>query len=138
MATRASRSAHFSVVNTIPKRNHVSRRSIRNWDARSRTRVYIRSFGRVCLSLDNIAGRSRGTRTRRAPGVACGAALIDDPVNTSANVVGHIERPVGPDCDTRGTMRSALRSFYRSGKTVREDFELPDARAPARDWKTML
>src|SRR5580658_7975999 len=122
MATRASRSALLSVINTISKRHHVSCRSIGNGDVRSRTRVYIRSFGRLCLSLDNLPGRSRGPRTRGTLRVACGTALIDDPVNTPANVVGYIERPIGSDCHARGTMDRTLRSYHRSGETVREDF----------------
>src|SRR5450631_4433108 len=103
MATRTSRTALLSVVNTISKRNHLPRRTNWNGDARSRARIDIRSLGRVCFSFDDIAGRSRGTRARGSPRVTCGTTLIDDPVNTSANVVGYIERPIGPDCDTRGT-----------------------------------
>src|ERR1700735_1409808 len=81
----------------------------------------MRSFGRVCLCFDNIAGRGCGTRARRAPRVARGPALIDDSVNTSANIIGYIERPVRPDCDAGGTMDSALGSFHRARETVRED-----------------
>src|ERR1700691_5087278 len=99
MGPRASRSAYFAVVYTISKRNHVSRRAIGNGDVRIRTRVFIRTFGRLCLSFGNLAGGSRGTRTRSAPLVARAAAPIHDPVNTSANVVGYIERSIGSDCN---------------------------------------
>src|SRR5215467_5012628 len=94
MATRASRAANAPVVNTIPKSHHLGRRPIWNKDTRSSAGVNIRTLEWVCLGFDNIAGGSRGTGARWPLCIGCGTALVHDPVNASANVVGYIQRPV--------------------------------------------
>src|SRR6516225_2847157 len=133
MTTRASRTAHAPVVNTIPKSNHLQRRSRRDRGARSGACVNVGPLGWVGLGFDNIAGRRRGTRAGRSFCIQCGTALVNDPVNASANVVGYIERPIRPNRKARRAMRGALWSFHRSCETVREDFTTARCACPG-EW----
>ena len=64
------------------------------------------------------------------PGAARSAALIDNSIDPPANIVGNVERAVRPDCEARGTMRSAFRRLHRSRKTVRENFAIAGCRSP--------
>src|SRR5689334_1784905 len=118
MTTCASRSGHLSMENAIPERNHFTRCSSGHRDNGS---IRIRSLGRFHLG-EYFAGWSGGTGTWRSSRVERRSALVDDPVNKAANIVGNIERPIGPHGQPGRTMLGSFRSFYSPGETVCEDF----------------
>ena len=120
MAAGTTRSSHLAVVYASTECNHICGRSLRNG------KIFGVTLWRLGRRLNDIAGRRRNIRTWRALwSGAGGVARVDDPINPSFDIVRHVERPVRSDCDSRGAMGGALRSLYRTGKTVGEDFAIP-------------
>ena len=119
MAAGTGRCAHLSVVNAITQGNHVSRHAFGKRGAC----IWMCALRRLGWGCDDIPSWSRRTRTwSDRTGKARGAALIDNSIDPSTNIVGNVERTIRSDCEARGTMGGALGSFYRSGETVREYF----------------
>src|SRR5258708_34278949 len=98
MAARARRSAHLAAVDALTERNHFSCRAFRNGKtARSRAGVWMRALWRLRGQFNRIAGRGCGARTcRDVRGTAFGAAMIDNPLDPSAYIVGNVKRTVRP------------------------------------------
>ncbi len=139
MAARARRSAHFAAVDTLTKLNHFSCCAFRN-GKRRRASLWMRALWRLCGHLGRIAGRSRCARTWRdvfgtAFGAVVGAASIDNPVDTSANIVGHIERTVRSHRQATRTMFGFARRLHRSREPIRKYLALAGCSVPGERLK---
>ena len=104
-----SRSAHLAVVDAIAQRNHLSCRSFGNGKIAA-LQPHRRLDGcppAACAAASTgLAGRSRCARAGSdLRGVVSSTAVIDDSVDSSAHVVGNVERAVRPDGQAGGTMR---------------------------------
>src|ERR1700730_16819415 len=94
MTAGASRSAHLATVNALTQRNHLSCRTFRNGKC-SRTGVWMRALWRFRGLLNGTAGRSSRARTcLDLRSGALGVAVISDPVDPAAYIVGNVERTV--------------------------------------------
>src|SRR5580704_17896679 len=130
MAAGTGRCAHLSVVNTITQGNHVSRHAFGKRGAC----IWMCALRRLGWGCDDIPSRSRRTRTwSDRTGKARGAALIDNSIDPSTNIVGNVERTIRSDCEARGTMGCTFRSHYRSRKSIRENFTIAGCTV-ARKW----
>src|ERR1700675_2244473 len=96
MAACARRSAHLAAVDALTEQDHLSCRAFRNGKiARGRPSVWMRALWRLRGHFDRIAGRSCGARTwRDVRGTAFRAAMIDNPVDPPAYIVGNVERTI--------------------------------------------
>ena len=115
MATGATRSPHLTVVNTNPERNHICRRPF--WYGK----VFGVTLWRLGGRLNDFASRGGNARARSSlRRSAGGITSVDDPINSSVNVLRDVERPVRPDRKSCRTIGSTFRSLLCSGKAVGE------------------
>src|SRR6266852_3544086 len=137
MTPRARRSAHLASVDARTERNHFSCRAFGNGKiARRRTGIWMRALWRFSGHFNGIAGRSCGARTwRDVRGTAFGAAMIDNPVNPSAYIVGNVERTVRPHRQASGTMFGFGRRLHRPRETIRKYFALAGCAVPCERLK---
>ena len=64
-------------------------------------------------------------------GAARRTAKIDNPINTSAHIVGNVQRTVGSHRQARRAVHGLRRGFHRSGKTIWQNTShWPDACSP--------
>src|SRR6185312_308272 len=130
MAPGAGRAAYLTAINALAQHHHVAGRAFRHGQGR---RVAggagIRTLGRLRLSDADGAGRGGGTRAgNSAPGIcrrggigaSRGTATVDDAIDSSAHVVGDIQRSVGTHRETRGTMRGLVGRSLRPGEPIGE------------------
>src|SRR5258708_35941992 len=83
-----------------------------------------------------FTGRSCGARgCANVNATALGATMIDNPVDPSANIAGHVKRAVRSHREARGTMRGFGRRLYRSRKTIRKYFALAGCAVPGERLK---
>src|SRR5260370_2110569 len=138
MAAGARRSAHLAAVDALTEHNHFPCRAFRNRKTAhcGRTGVWVRALWRLGGHLNGIAGRSCCAGTwRDVRGTALGAAMIDNPVDPSAYIVGNVKRAVRSHRQARGTMRGFGRRLYRSRKTIRKYFALAGCAVPGERLK---
>src|SRR6266849_10730420 len=138
MAARARRSARLAAVDALTERNHFSCRAFRNGKTAhcGRTGVWMRALWRLRAHFNRIAGRSCCARTcRDVRGTAFGAAMIDNPVDPSAYIVGNVERTVRSHRQASRTMCCFGRRLHHSRETIRKDFTLPGGAVPGERLK---
>src|SRR5712664_4194169 len=140
MAARARRSAHLAAVDALTERNHFSCRAFRNGKfARGRPGVWMRALRRFRRHFNGVAGRSRCARTwRDVRGTGFGAAMIDNPVDPPAYIVGNVERTVRSHRQARGTMFGFGRRLHRSRETIRKYLALPGCAIPGERLKNYV
>src|SRR6516164_8140118 len=127
MATRASRSAHLTVVDAITQRDHLARRSFGDGKTHgcSRSGVRMGALRRLGGNFNDIPGRSRSTRAgSERRGVSGRTTLINNSVDPSAHIVRNIERSVRSDREAGGAMCGSVGSLYRPRKTIGEDLAI--------------
>src|SRR6266852_4005661 len=137
MAACAGRSAHLAAVDALTERNHFSRRAFRNGKTASgRPGVWMRALWRLRCNFNRIASRSCCARTwRDARGTAFRAAMIDNPVDPSAYIVGNVERTIRSHRQAGGTMFGFGRRLHRSRETIRKYFALAGCALPGERLK---
>src|SRR5437016_1545704 len=137
MAARARPSAHLAAIDALTERNHFSCRAFRNGKTVcGRTCVWMRALWRLRGHFHRIAGRSCCAQTRRdVRGTAFGAAMIDNPVDPSAYIVGNVERTIRSHRQTRGTMFGFGWRLHRSRETIRKYLALAGCAVPGERLK---
>src|SRR5260370_36633203 len=133
MAAGARRSAHLAGVGALTEHTHFPCRAFRNRKTAhcGRTGVWMRALWRLRGYFNGITGRSCCARTwRDVRGTPLGAAMIDNPVDPSAYIVGNVERTVRSHRQTRGTMFGFGRRLHRPRETIRKYFTLAGCAVP--------
>src|SRR5207302_10937085 len=127
MTTCACAAAHLSAKNAFTKLDHSSRCAIRNWKAAriGCASIRVRALRRLGSTRDDVASRRRRARTRRhTSSVEVRTAAIVNSVDSSANVVGNIERAIWTHGQAAGTMLGLTRRLCRSCETIGKDLAL--------------
>src|SRR5580704_11910232 len=126
MTTCACAAAHLSVKNAFTKLDNSSRCPFRNWKAAriGRTSIRVRALRRLGSTHGDVASRRRRARTRHTSSVEVRTAAIVNSVDSSANVVGNIERTIWTDGQSAGTMLGLTRRLCRSCETIGKDLAL--------------
>src|SRR5216683_5825111 len=137
VAAGACSSAHLAAVDALTELNHFSCRAFRNGKiARGRPGVWMRAFWRFRGHFNGIAGRGCCARTcRDVRGTAFGAAMIDNPVDPSAHIVGNVERTVRSHRQASRTMCCFGWRLHGSRETIRKYFALARCAVPGQRLK---
>src|SRR6266446_8345136 len=135
MAAGARRSAQLATVDALTELNHFSCCAFRN-GKRGRAGVWMGALWRLRGLYNGIAGWSCRARTcRDVRGTAFGTALIDNPVDASAYIVGNVERAIRSHGQARGTMFGFGWRLHRSRETIRKYFALGGCAVPGEGLK---
>ena len=108
---------------TVLLRKHLLRGSFGNRKTRcgGGTGVWMRAFRRFGVSNADLPSWRRRAWTRSelrsAVCTAC-PATVDDTIDSSANIIGNVERPFWSDCQARWTMRRLVGGLHGPGKSV--------------------
>src|SRR5215471_14546024 len=136
MARHARGSAHLTAVDPIAKSYHLSRHAL--WKIRGRcpTGVGLRAFGALGGNSHDRASRSGRTRAwskRRC--ISRGTSLIDNSVNSSADIVGHIECSVRSHRQASGSMYRATGGLDCPSEPISKYFTLTGCALPEEPLK---
>src|SRR5215471_10553255 len=106
MATGASGATDLSAINAFPQFNHLPRSALgygETWGGGC-TGVGMRTLRWLRRSFNDLSGGSGRTRTLFDFGVEVRITPVNDPVDTSAHIVGNIQSPIWADRQTTRTV----------------------------------
>src|SRR5215831_6497357 len=125
MTACAWRAADLTAVDAFAEHDHFSCRTFRDGKICRPPSIGMCAFRRFCRFFDDVTCGRRETGTRS--GVRCasaGASMIDNLVDTPPNVVGNVERAIGPHRQAGGAMLGLAGRLHRTSETICEDFTL--------------